>query len=57
MTILFFYLAISLVLLYLEAVDCYRTSSKFNLGESLIFSLGWIVSLPLSIYMIWREGK
>ncbi len=53
MTILIVYLAISLVMLYTEAVDCYRCKVKFNILGSLLFSVCWIVSLPLSIYSIW----
>ena len=51
------YLAISLVMLYSEALDCYRCKVKFDVVESLIFSLTWIISLPWSIYSIWREQK
>ena len=51
------YLAISLVLLYTEAVDCYRCKVKFNILGSLLFSFCWIVSLPWSIYSIWKESE
>lgn len=51
------YLAISLVMLYTEAIDCYRCKVKFNILGSLLFSFAWIISLPWSIYSIWREMK
>jgi hypothetical protein len=47
------YLAITLVMLYSEALDCYRTKVKFNILGSLLFSFAWIISLPWSIYSIW----
>lgn len=57
MTLFILYFSIATVLLYTEALDSYRTKSKFNIGESVIFSLTWIISLPLSIYTIWKELK
>jgi len=47
------YLTISLVMLYSEALDCYRCKVKFNILGSLLFSFCWIISLPWSIYSIW----
>lgn len=57
MTPIILYFVIATVILYTEATDSYKTSSKFKLGESLVFSLAWGVSIPFAIYTIWREMK
>lgn len=51
------YLAISLVMLYTEALDCYRTKVKIDFVKSISFSLLWIVSIPFSTYLMWKELK
>ena len=51
------YFIIGLVLLYVEAKDCYITNRKFELGSELIFSLTWPLSLVLAIYTVWKEQK
>lgn len=56
MTILMYFI-IGLVILYTEAKDCYIANRKFEVGSELIFSFTWPISLPLSIYTIWKEKK
>ncbi len=51
------YLIVALVILYTEAKDCYTEKVKFDVCSELIFSFTWIISLPLSIYTIWKEFK
>ena len=51
------YFAVSLIMLYHEALDCYRNKCKFEIVPSLVFSLGCLVSIPWSIYSIWKELK
>lgn len=55
--IIILYLAISLVMLYTEALDCYRTKVKFSILGSLLFSFCWVISLPWSIYSIWKAQQ
>lgn len=51
------YFIIGLVILYIEAKDCYVASRKFDLASELIFSFTWPLSLPLAVYTIWKEQK
>lgn len=57
MLLIVIYLIVSLIVLYSEALDCYRSKCKLEVKQSLVFSLGWIISLPWSIYSIWKELK
>lgn len=51
------YFTVVLVILYTEAKDCYIANRKFEVGSEVIFSFTWPISLPLSIYTIWKEKK
>lgn len=51
------YFALTLLVLYTEAVDCLTNKYKFKLKEGLFFSLLWPISLTYSIYIIWKELK
>jgi hypothetical protein len=57
MTILIVYLAISLVMFYHEVLDSYRCKVKVDFVRSISFSLLWIVSIPFSSYLMWKELK
>jgi len=51
------YLAISLVMFYHEVLDSYRCKVKIDFVRSISFSLLWVVSIPFSTYMMWKELK
>jgi len=50
------YLIVALVVLYVEAINCYRDKVKLNLMHEVVFSVLWIVTLPLAVYTIWKDG-
>lgn len=51
------YLAISLVMFYHEVLDSYRCKVKIDFVKSISSSLLWIVSIPFSTYLMWKELK
>lgn len=52
------YLIVTLVVLYTEAMNCYRDKAKLDIIHEFIFSALWVVTLPLAIYTVWKlEGK
>lgn len=57
MTPILIYLSVTLLVMYSEAIDTYRTKAKYKLLESVIFSVCWPASLPLAIYSVWKELK
>ena len=58
MTLLSIYIITALIVLYVEAMNCYRDKAKFDVVHEAIFSILWVVTLPLSIYTVWKlEGK
>lgn len=54
---LILYFIVTLIILYTEALDCYRCKAKMDVRYSVVFSLLWIVSVPFSIWSIWKELK
>lgn len=48
------YFTVSLIVLYVEARNCYRDKSKFNFTHEAIFSILWVVTLPLAVYAVWK---
>lgn len=54
MTLLSIYFIIALNVLYVEAMNCYRDKAKFDVIHELVFSLLWVVSLPLAVYTVWK---
>lgn len=57
MTLILIYLSVTLLVMYSEAIDTYRARAKYKLLESVVFSVSWPLSLPLSIYSVWKELK
>lgn len=51
------YFIVTLVVLYIEAMNCYRDKAKFDIIHEGIFSILWIITLPLAVYTIWKENK
>lgn len=51
------YLIVTLVVLYVEAMNCYRDKAKFDIAHELVFSILWVVTLPLAVYTVWKEKK
>ena len=51
------YFIVSLVVLYVEAINCYRDKAKFDIIHEGIFSILWVITLPLAVYTIWKENK
>lgn len=51
------YFSIAFVMLYTEVTNCYRDNMKLNLLDSLIFSLFWVISIPYTVYLVWKEGE
>lgn len=56
MTLLTIYIITTLVVLYVEAMNCYRDKTKFDVVHELVFSILWVVSLPLAVYTVWKES-
>lgn len=56
MTLLTIYFIAALIILYTEAKDCYIANRKFDIAHELIFSILWVVALPLAVYTIWKES-
>lgn len=54
MTLLSIYFVIALNVLYVEAMNCYRDKVKFDVVHEAIFSILWIVTLPLAVYTVWK---
>lgn len=54
MTLLTIYFIIALNVLYVEAMNCYRDKAKFDVVHELVFSILWVVTLPLSVYTVWK---
>lgn len=48
------YSIVALIVLYVEAMNCYRDKAKFDLVHELIFSVLWVVTLPLAVYTVWK---
>lgn len=48
------YFIVSLVVLYVEAINCYRDKAKFDLIHESTFSILWVVTLPLAVYTVWK---
>lgn len=57
MAYIIMYFIAAIIVMYLEALDCYKTKTKFNFKYESVFSILWIVSLPLAIYSVWKELK
>lgn len=57
MTLITLYFIIALNILYVEAMNCYRDKAKFNIVHEGMFSILWVVTLPLAVYTIWKEMK
>lgn len=57
MTLLSIYFIIALNVLYVEAMNCYRDKAKFDIVHEGVFSILWVVTLPLAVYTIWKELK
>ena len=51
------YFIVSLIVLYVEAMNCHRDNAKFDIAHELVFSFLWIVTLPLAVYTVWKENK
>lgn len=54
MTLLSIYFIIALNVLYVEAMNCYRDKAKFDVVHELVFSILWVVTLPLAVYTVWK---
>lgn len=57
MMIILLYLAISFLMIYSEAMDCFRAGVKFDLKRCLILSLFWVISIPYAVYLVWKESE
>jgi hypothetical protein len=57
MTLLTIYFITTLIVLYVEAINCYRDKAKFDIVHEGVFSILWVVTLPLAVYTIWKEMK
>jgi len=57
MTLLIIYFIVTLIILYTEAIDSFKTQTTFDLVAELVFSLCWIVSLPFAIYSVWKTQQ
>lgn len=57
MTLLIIYFIVVLVVLYIESINCYRDKAKFDIVHEGVFSILWVVTLPLAVYTIWKELK
>jgi hypothetical protein len=54
MTLLSIYFITALIVLYVEAMNCYRDKAKFDVVHELVFSILWVVTLPLAVYTVWK---
>lgn len=57
MTLLSIYIITTLIVLYVEAMNCYRDKAKFHVVHELVFSALWPISLPFAVYTVWKELK
>lgn len=57
MTLIIIYFIVALIVLYTEAIDSFKTHTTFEIIPELIFSLCWVVSLPFSIYSVWKTQR
>lgn len=54
MTLLTVCIITALIVLYVEAMNCYRDKAKFDIVHELVFSVLWVVTLPLAVYTVWK---
>lgn len=54
MTLLSIYFITALIVLYVESMNCYRDKAKFDVVHELVFSILWVITLPLAVYTVWK---